>query len=42
MDFKSFMNTVEETDSYTSRLLIEAVTFRSGTDGLLEEAKRNA
>ncbi len=31
MDFKSFMNTVEETDSYTSRLLIEAITFRSGT-----------
>ena len=32
----------KQNDSYTSRLLIEAVTFRSGTDGLLEEAKRTA
>ena len=29
----------EKNDSYTSRLLIEAVTFRGGTEGLLEEAK---
>ena len=32
----------EQNDSYTSRLLIEAVTFRGGTEGLLEEAKRTA
>ena len=32
----------EQNDSYTSRLLIEAVTFRSGTEGLLEEAKQTA
>ena len=32
----------EQNDSYTSRLLIEAVTFRGGTEGLLEEAKLTA
>ena len=32
----------EKNDSYTSRLLIEAVTFRGGTEGLLEEAKLTA
>ena len=32
----------EQNDSYTSRLLIEAVIFRSGTEGLLEEAKQTA
>ena len=32
----------EQNDSYTSRLLIEAVTFRGGTEGLLAEAKRTA
>ena len=29
----------KQNDSYTSRLLIEAVTFQKGTEGLLEEAK---
>ena len=32
----------EQNDSYTSRLLIEAVTFLGGTEGLLEEAKLTA
>lgn len=32
----------EQNDKYTSRLLIEAVTFQRGDKGLLEEAKRTA
>lgn len=32
----------EQDDSYTSRLLIEAVTYQGGVEGLLEEAKRTA
>ena len=30
----------DQDDSYTSRLLIEAVTYQGGDEGLLEEAKR--
>lgn len=32
----------EQKDRYTSRLLTEAVLYRYGQDGLLEEARRNA